>query len=248
MGVHLSIEFLVEHPASLSRGRTVALVPARAGSKGIPRKNLKVVGGRTLVEWAFVVAQQCERITDVCVSTDDEEVAEIAEAHNAMVIWRPENIAQDHAPMSAVLEHALGFMGDFESLCLLEPTSPLRYPKEISAVLNILDHHPSSVVTTVHLASEAPELMYKAESGGALVQVWQGNLHGRRQDRPRYHLINGLIYAARKQLLLKSANLRDHPLHGLETEIQRSISIDTVADLERVSDWLNLHPSFPRTT
>jgi CMP-N,N'-diacetyllegionaminic acid synthase len=157
-------------------------------------------------------------------------------------------MADDNAPMSIVLSNALDAIGDFGSLCLLEPTSPLRYPEEVVGVLNLLDQHPNSVVATVHSAREAPELMYTINSEGSMGQVWEGQRFGRRQDRPNYHILNGLVYAATRQTLLRSTDLREHDLYGFKTETERSISIDTVTDLARVSEWLKHYPAFPKLT
>src|SRR3989442_4299497 len=100
----------------------VALVPARGGSKGIPRKNLVPLAGKPLLQWTLDAARDAESVTRVVVSTDDDEIAEAA--RGAEVLPRPPELAADDTPMLDVIRHALGELGSCDVLVLLQPTSP----------------------------------------------------------------------------------------------------------------------------
>ena len=108
---------------------TVAIVPARGGSKGIPRKNLRVVAGRTLVGWAVHAGLEAATVTDVVVSSDDPEILEEGRRQGALPLLRPSALATDSASTDAVLLHALGALGwRHEIVVLLQPTVPARRP------------------------------------------------------------------------------------------------------------------------
>jgi len=130
----------------------VGLIPARGGSKGIPRKNLAPAAGKPLLAWTVEAALESRRITRTVVSTDSEEIAEVARSFGAEVLERPAELAADDTPMLDVILHALGEIGRCDALVLLQPTSPLRRAEHIdNAVDLLLQSGADSVVSVVEV-------------------------------------------------------------------------------------------------
>lgn len=224
--------------------RAIALVPARRGSKGIPAKNLQLLGGQSLVERTIQVALRSTQIDGVLVTTDDPSVISICEELGVRALKRPDTLASDATPISDVIRHALPELASADVVCLLEPTSPLRRPEEVDAAIRLAWWNAGAVIASVHAAVEYPELIYEWNGDNILKPIWPGALTARRQDRARYVTLNGLIYAARTSTLERSTVLREHPIVPLEVEPERGVSIDEMSDLQRVRDWLHQHPTF----
>jgi CMP-N,N'-diacetyllegionaminic acid synthase len=205
----------------------VALIPARGGSKGIPRKNLAPLAGKPLLQWAIDAARAAETVTRVVVSTDDEEIA--AAAAGAEVLRRPAEIAGDDVPMLDVIRHALEHVEPCDVLVLLQPTSPLRRPGQVDqAVRLLLDSGADAVVSVV----EVPH-RYEPSS---LMELRDGLLHARsepatRQAKERLYARNGPAILA-----LRPGGL-GHGLYGGNVvgyvmDESDSLDIDTPHDLE----------------
>ncbi|MEK9195421.1 MAG: acylneuraminate cytidylyltransferase family protein, partial [Patescibacteria group bacterium] len=126
----------------------LALIPARGGSKGIPKKNIKLLGGKPLIVWSIEVAKQSRYIDRIIVSTDNEEIAEVARSAGAEVPFlRPAEIAQDLTPDMPVFEHALAWLRENDNfipefIVHLRPTGPLRTAKEIDEAIEMLAADP----------------------------------------------------------------------------------------------------------
>jgi CMP-N,N'-diacetyllegionaminic acid synthase len=116
----------------------VGLIPAREGSKGIPRKNLAPLAGKPLLAWTIEAAQESTTVTRTVVSTDWEEAAELARQVGAEVLGRPPDLAADETPMLDVVRHALAELGGCDALVLLQPTSPLRRAEHVDAAVRLL--------------------------------------------------------------------------------------------------------------
>src|SRR5437764_11026274 len=116
----------------------LALIPARGGSKGIPRKNLAPVAGKPLLVWTIEVARAAASVDRVVVSTDDAEIAETARSARAEVLERPVELAGDETPMAAVVRHAVEALAP-EIVVLLQPTSPLRTARHVDEAVSLLD-------------------------------------------------------------------------------------------------------------
>lgn len=117
---------------------TWAIIPARGGSKGIPRKNIRPIAGRPLIAWSIAAAKQAAGIDRVAVSTDDEEIGAVARDWGAEVLWRPAELATDEATTIATLQHiAQEQAPDASTFVVLQPTSPLRDPDLIDQCLAV---------------------------------------------------------------------------------------------------------------
>ncbi len=129
--------------------RALGVIPAKGSSKRVPKKNLRDLGGKPLIAWTIKAAQAAERLTTFVVSTECQNVAELANKCGAYVVKRPEVLSEDHTSSGRVIKHALEWMGhnDYDIVVCLHPTSPIRDPKHIDLAIDKLSR--SSLDTLV---------------------------------------------------------------------------------------------------
>jgi CMP-N-acetylneuraminic acid synthetase len=208
----------------------VALIPARGGSKGIPRKNLVDVGGKPLLAWTVEAAKASRIVTRIAVSTDDEDIAAVAEALAVEVLRRPEELAQDETPMLEVVQHALVELGATDVLVLLQPTSPLRSGKNVDeAVALLVESGADAVLSVVEVPHRFEPGSLMAIRDGRLVR--SGDSTPRRQDKPALYARNGpAVLALRPDRLgddLYGGDCRPYAMAPRE-----SLDVDDEFDLE----------------
>jgi CMP-N-acetylneuraminic acid synthetase len=198
-------------------GETLAVIPARGGSKGLPGKNVRPLAGRPLLVHSLELARLCPEIARTVVSTDSEAIAAVARAAGGDVPFlRPAELARDDTPMLPVLRHALAELdpdGDrYERLLLLDPTSPGRLPEDVAQAHEILRDDPSADgVVAVSEPPFNPLWTAVVEQKGYLEPAVPGAVrYGRRQDVPRVLRINAALY------LFRTAFLRDEPESWLD--------------------------------
>ncbi|WP_167837469.1 acylneuraminate cytidylyltransferase family protein [Halosimplex halophilum] len=188
---------------------TVAVVPARGGSKGVPRKNLRTIDGQPLVSYQIETALAAERIDRVILSTDDEEIAEIGQKYGAEVPFiRPASLSQDDVPVIAVVKHALEYLIEENSrptqIHCLQPTSPFTTPEQVDkAAVKLRNTDCDSVVAVERITDTHPHRAYRLE--GDRIAPLEGitdETPNQRQDRPDTFGFTGAIYARKPKLLL----------------------------------------------
>lgn len=218
----------------------LAVIPARGGSKGLPGKNLRPLGGLPLIGHAIRCAERVPRIARTIISTDSPEIADTARALGGDVPFlRPPELARDDSPTMAVLQHALAFVEAAEgrrygAVLLLEPTSPGRLPEDVAATFPLLEARPDA--DGVVGCSEPhfnPYYVGVLEREGVMVPaVPRPAGLTRRQDAPRFLRINGSVYLWRRDFLAAApadwTTGRHVPLVLPES---RAVSIDELADL-----------------
>lgn len=209
----------------------VALIPARGGSKGIPRKNLAVVGGRSLLAWAVDAARESERVTRSVVSTDDAEIAAAARELGAQVLARPPELAADETPMGLVIAHTLEELPDTEVLVLLQPTSPLRRARHVDEAVDLLvSSGADSVVSVVEVPHRYRPGSLMALDGDRLVRLADDGA-ATRQEKPPLFARNGpAILVLRPDRL--GADLYGGDCRAYVMEPRDSIDVDDPFDLE----------------
>jgi len=192
--------------------RALGIIPARGGSKSVPRKNLRALGGRPLIVWSIDSALRARRLDRVIVSTDDAEVAEVARRHGAEVPFlRPAALAADDTPDLPVFQHALGALREREGwvpdlVVHLRPTQPLRRARDIDEVVTLWERERPDCVKSVRPVSEHPFKMYRLV-GGRLVPYLQTDERRRRgPDVPRQsleplYLSAGVVDAMRREIV-----------------------------------------------
>lgn len=221
---------------------TLVVIPARGGSKGVPRKNIKLLGGKPLLQYSLEVAKALPAGITVCVSTDDEEIAAVAAAQGFPVpFMRPAALASDTAGSYEVLLHALDFYagqhGDsFKTLVLLQPTSPFRSVEQVEEALALFEATTPEMVVSVKLAEANPYYNLFEERDGRLEKSKPGNFI-RRQDCPEVYQYNGAIYvidvaALRQRRLAEMTDIRKYLMDDLT-----SFDVDTPLDWAQ-AEWL----------
>ncbi len=224
--------------------KTIAIIPARGGSKGIPRKNLTVLAGRPLIAYAIDAARKAHGVDRVIVSTDDEEITTVAKTWGAEVPFlRPPELANDEAPMLGVVRHALDWYekneGSLDALVLLQPTSPLRTAHHIDEAIKLFfANGTTSVVSVMEVPHQfSPSSVMTLENGILRAFAEGGTKATRRQDKPRVYARNGPAIVVSGVSTIKSGDLYGEKSLPYIMHPHDSIDIDTMADLEYAA-WL----------
>ena len=222
---------------------TLAIIPARGGSKGIPRKNLADLGGKPLIAHMIEHALATRAIEDVVVSTDDAEIADVARRHRAQAPFlRPRELAGDLVPSLPVVQHAVEQMEArkdrrYDTIILLQATAPLCRPADIEACLDKLNTDPTcaSVVTVAEVETH-PFRMKRVIDGDRLINyIDQGFEDMRpRQLLPRVYRRAGSVYASRRAVVMELNTLVGDPCRAVIVPPETAVDIDGPLDLERV--------------
>lgn len=216
----------------MSNAETIGIIPARGGSKGIPLKNIREVAGVPMIAYSIEAGLGAKCIDSVVVSTDDEEIAEIARTYGGEVPFvRPSELATDEAPTAPVIAHALKQLEEsgraINSFVLLQPTSPLRTADHIEEAYSVFL---STEATSVISAYESYETRWKNTPDGAQQLNYQ-NPAKRRQDREPEYVINGAIYITDRNEFANSGEIKTGRIELYEMSEASSIDIDTPFDL-----------------
>lgn len=221
--------------------RVLALITARGGSKGIPGKNIIEIAGKPLIAWTIEAAINCPQIDSVVLSTDDPAIASVATKLGCEVpFMRPSSLATDEASGMDVVFHAMEHLPNFDILVLLQPTSPLRKSEDIVACLDLLETSPA--VVSVRPAEEHPYLTFAINDTGILTPYARPSASQslRRQDLPGAWCLNGAIYAADTKWLKEQRSFISPKTVAYQMPSERSIDIDTPADLRAAGHLLEL--------
>jgi CMP-N,N'-diacetyllegionaminic acid synthase len=219
------------------RASTLALVPARGGSKSIPRKNLAPLAGKPLIAWTIQAAMECRAPLRVVVSTDDEDIAREAVRWGAEVPFlRPAQLAEDRTPTMPVVSHALHELGALDGyapqrILLLQPTSPLRTADDVDAAIALAEQHDGADVVSVTPATQHPHLMKRITADGLLVDAVPHEAVERRQDLEQLYVLNGAIYVSTTETVLGKESLYADRTVGYVMPPERSIDVDEPWDL-----------------
>lgn len=216
--------------------KILSIIPARGGSKGLPGKNIKDLVGKPLIAWTIEASLNSEYITKTIVSSDDDEILEVSQKFGAEVIKRPYVLAQDTTPTEPVIEDVLANIediGSYEYLILLQPTSPLRNEKDIDKAIELLFHKQASgLISVVEIDNKVLKAFINNEAG--YLEGISNNVYPfmRRQDLPSVYMPNGAIYIIKTEEFIKSKKLFTEQTISYLMSKEKSIDIDTHADLE----------------
>lgn len=216
----------------------VAAVFARAGSKGVLRKNLRQVGGCSLVELAIRHAQGCSGVERVVVSTDDEEIAEVALRAGAEVPWlRPAVLADDLAREWDAWRHLVSWMseqGPLPSVLLVAPcTAPLRLPSDLDRCVEACMEPGVDVAITVTESSRSPwfNMVTLDPSGNASLVIEPRHPISRRQDTPKTFDVGTVGFAVRPSFVMSNDGIYDGTVRAVAVPKERSLDVDDELDL-----------------
>jgi N-acylneuraminate cytidylyltransferase len=213
----------------------IAIIPARGGSKGIPKKNIIDFCGRPLISWTIEEAQRCKYIKDIYVSSDDNEILKIAKEEGAKIIKRPIKLATDTSSAEEALQHAIVYIErvekkDIELVVFLQVTSPLRTSQDIDKSIEMFL---SKEVDSLFSATEMQDFCIWQKKARRLVSLtYDYKNRGRRQDRPPLYLENGSIYIFKPNILKEYNNRLGGKIAMYLMDYWKSYEIDKVPDLE----------------
>ncbi len=238
----------------------LGLITARGGSKSIPRKNIRLLADKPLIAWTIAAALESNKLSRVIVSTDDQEIAQVAQEWGAEVPFlRPEELAKDDSPHMDAIIHAVEWLIAHENyrpdyVMLLQPTSPLRSAEDIEAAIHLAIEKTAEGVISVCKTHHHPHLMTRTAPDGTLVDFISGAPEPgtssiRRQDLPPAYFINGAIYLTQCKVLMEKRTLLPAHTFPYIMPQKRSLQIDDPWDLYLVDmiirDELNhttVHP------
>ncbi len=226
--------------------RVLGLIPAREGSKGVPHKNIRLLCGKPLLQYTAESALKSKYLSKVILSTDDDSIAELGKQCGLEVPFsRPKELAQDHTPMLPVVQHAINFCelaGDnFDAICLLQPTNPLRKPEVIDACIELLHKGSTTAVITILAVPSTynPHWVYFRNDSGLLrLSTGEEAPVSRRQDLPPAFHREGSVYVTKRDVVMKENSLYGHQLTGYLVEHNQTINIDTEQDWARAEALL----------
>lgn len=224
--------------------KVLGLIPARGGSKGVPRKNIKLLGDKPLLAYTAESALKAEKLTRVILNTDDEEIAEIGRKHGLDVPFiRPADLAQDTTPTLPVVLHTLMKLkkqGEYyDAVCLLQPTNPLRRAEDIDNCIGILeDTGVDSVVSVLPVPAEFnPKWVYWRDVfGNLLLSSLEKEPITRRQDLPPAFYRDGSVYVTRSQVITEKGSLYGESIQSYLMNPEYSINIDTEEDWRKLEE------------
>lgn len=220
-----------------SKNPTLWLIPARAGSKGIPNKNLKPFCGDSLVSRAVLQAKECASPQDVIfVSTDSPRIKVEAEKHEVEIPFlRPEHLASDTASTYSVMLHVLEEFKmrgiEFEKVVLLQPTSPFRTAEDIKRAVKLWNHEIDMVVSVFESKANPYFTLFEEDKDGFLHHSKGDGDLSRRQDAPKVWEYNGAVYVISVPSLLRS------PLSKFKRVLPSTMPSSRSIDLDTPQDW-----------
>ncbi len=221
--------------------RVLAIIPARGGSKGLPRKNVLSCAGKPLIACSIEAAANSRLVDHAIVSTDDEEIIEVARQHGGVVPFvRPVELASDTAAMDEVAIHALESLESTFDVCvLLQSTSPLRTAGDIDAALERMSRLSARSVVSLSPSPKSPHWMYAVDAASSRMTPLLAETSNavRRQDLPTTFVLNGAVYAIQVAALLSERRWVLPDSVGYVMPSERSIDIDSEVDFV-VADYL----------
>ncbi|MCM0626391.1 acylneuraminate cytidylyltransferase family protein [Lysinibacillus sp. OL1_EC] len=213
--------------------KILAIIPARGGSKGLPRKNVKKLAGKPLIVWTIEAAKQSKYISQVILSSEDLEIIEVAKQYGCDVPFiRPKELAQDHSLGMDVIMHAIEQCGDFDYIVLLQPTSPLRTTEDIDGCIQKLIENRADFCVSVTEAAKSPYWMYTMKDDRMYPLMQQEQMKTRRQDLPVVYALNGAVYVAKTDALLIEKSFLNERTIGYIMPQEKSFDIDTITDFK----------------
>lgn len=222
----------------MTKPNILGIIPARGGSKGIPKKNLYLLNGKPLINFTIEAAKKASLLTKFIVSTDSEEIAGVAKQYGADVPFiRPEELATDTVLSVDVVKHAVAEMENqgnvrYDYLVLLQPTTPLRPPGCIDEAINkLIKTGCDTVITMVDVGANHPARMYRIENDRLVSIMDEGVSMRPRQELPPIYIRSGDVYACKRNIPFEKGSLIGNDCRAVIIPPERAINIDSMRDL-----------------
>ncbi|WP_438968721.1 acylneuraminate cytidylyltransferase family protein [Nonlabens sp.] len=217
--------------------RVLGIIPARGGSKGVPEKNKKLLCGKPLINYTIESALNSSLLTQVIVSTEDQEIVEIAKKSGADVPFlRPEELASDTAKSIDVVVHAINYMKSidesFDAICLLQPTVPFREKGSIdTAIESFIKNQNDSLISVLEVPHQFnPHWVFEEVDGKLKISTGENEIVSRRQELPPAFYRDGSIYVTSCKLLLDKNSFFGKSLGYFKSSSRNHLNIDTQED------------------
>ncbi|MEY8216225.1 MAG: acylneuraminate cytidylyltransferase family protein [Colwellia sp.] len=229
----------------MTANKILAIIPARGGSKGLPRKNILELAGKPLIAWTIEACIKCDFIGKILVSSDDEEILSVAKQYGSETILRPKQLASDSALTVPVITHALSTLGknleEYSYIALLQPTSPLRNSSHITEAFRCLKSNEATSVISVTQSAHNPLKSFFLNDGYLEGIVNNEYPFMRRQDLPDTYQANGAIYIVDLNEFKENNSLLTAKTIPFKMDEKSSLDIDTLTDLVRAEKVIGLN-------
>ena len=210
-----------------------AIIPARGGSKGIPKKNLKLLMGKPLIVWTIEVALKSKSFKNIIVSTDDPQIAKVAKEAGAEVPFlRPNYLATDQIPIINTILYILNKEKNIKDIMLLQPTSPLRSSQDIRNIIKLRNQNKKDSAISIVEAKKHPNLSLTLNKL-KIKKFVNNSLILPRQQMEKIYLINGAMYLSTREFILDKKDFYGEDTLGYIMPEERSVDIDSYIDF----DW-----------
>ena len=220
-----------------------SIITARGGSKGIPRKNIKLLNGKPVIAYSIEASTSNNLIKNTFVTTEDKEIAEISKKFNAEVIKRPDELAQDNSTSVDVILHALDYLEDKSKLpdifVLLQPTSPLRSSNDITNAIELFKENECRGLVSVCAQDHGGMLNLSIDDGYLNHVSDKNHFQIRRQDLPQLYYPNGAIYITTPESMRKSKTFFPEKTIPYIMPQERSVDLDSELDFKFAEFLLN---------
>lgn len=220
----------------------LAVVPARGGSKGVYKKNLRNLGGKPLIAWTIEESKKSRYIDRLILSSEDAEIIQVAKQYNCEVPFvRPLELARDDTPGIEPVLHSISVVSGYEYIVVLQPTSPFRQACDIDGCIeNCIEKKANACVSIVEV-SKNPYWMYSLDDHKKIVPLFPNHkVYLRRQDLPKIYALNGAVYFAKTDFLISKRTFLSDETIGYIMPPLRSVDIDTEMDLSFCSYLLSI--------
>ena len=218
----------------------LAIIPARGGSKRLPRKNILDLCGKPLISWSIEAALKSKYISKVVVSSDDEEILNISSNFGADIIKRPYELANDTATTFDTVKHTIDNFENYDYIVLLQPTSPLRNEKHIDEAIELLEEKQADAIVSVCEMEHSPLWSNTLPQNGSMKNFLRKEiLNKRSQDLEKYYRLNGAIYICKTDKLLENKGffLKEN-IFSYIMDRKNSIDIDEEIDFFMAKEYI----------
>ena len=216
----------------ISNKTFLAIIPARGGSKRLPRKNILDLGGKPLIAWSIEAGLQSKYIDKVIVTSDDDEILAIAKEFGSQTIKRPDELASDTATSFDAIKHTIENVEKYDYIVLLQPTSPLRTAKYIDEAIELLESKKADAVISVCEMDHSPLWSNTLLEDGSMNSFLRDEVKNRRsQDLEPYYRLNGAIYITKTDSLLEEKSFfLEKNIFAYKMDRESSVDIDEEMD------------------
>jgi CMP-N,N'-diacetyllegionaminic acid synthase len=215
--------------------KILAIIPARGGSKGIPHKNIKKINGKPLIHYTIVQAKKSKYISKIVVSSDDEKILSYSKKSKVDVIKRPKKLSTGTARSEDVYKHVIQHYDKlnqfFDTIVILQPTSPLRIKNDIDNAINKFRKSNSDIVLSVYPAPFPPEWYFLIKNRKLKFFINKKKVK-RRQDYDKFYIPNGSVFVTSKNHILKDSKFLSDNISPFIMPEERSLDIDTLFDFK----------------